>query len=299
MPGEFDLIHRIRHGFATPPHVRLGPGDDCAILSPRNSDTLITTDMLTEGVDFILAKCGPRAVGRKAMAVNLSDIAAMAGIPTAALVSVVLPRGTDIADELMAGLGELAEEFGVPIVGGDTNSWNGGLVINVVVLGEPNPYCGSILRSGAKIGDRIFVTGPCGGSILGRHLNPKPRIREAVELARQFRLHSMIDISDGLGADLGHILEESGVGAVLDADALPIHPDAVELAKQSGRTPLEHALNDGEDFELIFTAPASESAGIAASGLAFEIGEITVAGYMLQREGRREPFVPNGWQHTL
>lgn len=301
MPGEFDLIRRIRKDYRPAPRVRLGPGDDCAILSPRFTATLLTTDMLTEGVDFVLAEVGAYAVGRKAMAVNLSDIAAMAGIPTAALVSVCLPQGDDdshkIAEELMRGLREVADEFGVPIIGGDTNSWVGGLVINVTVLGEPNSYSGPVLRSGAKVGDRIFITGPCGGSILGRHLNPKPRLREAVELARRFRLSSMIDISDGLSADLGHILAESGVGAVLNH--IPIHNDAHTLSAKTGRIALDHALGDGEDFELIFTAPSEDAEAIARSGLAIEIGEVIVSGYFLDFNGRREPLVPKGWSHPL
>jgi thiamine-monophosphate kinase len=255
--------------------------------------------MLTEGVDFILEECGPRAVGRKAMAVNLSDIAAMAGVPTAAVVSVALPKGVAIADELMAGLRDVADEFGVPILGGDTNSWNGGLVVNVVALGEPNPHCGPVLRSGAKVGDAVFVTGPCGGSILGRHLNPVPRIREAVELARRFRLHSMIDISDGLAADLQHILEESGVGALLDSGTVPIHADARELAQRTCRTPLDHALNDGEDFELAFTVPESEAAGVAASGLATRIGVIQAAGFEILTRCGKEPLAPRGWEHAV
>jgi thiamine-monophosphate kinase len=302
MPGEFDLIRRIRDKYEPSSRVRLGPGDDCAILVPRPAATLITTDMLMEGVDFILAEVGPRAVGRKAMAVNLSDIAAMAGIPTAALVSVALPQGNDtraLAEELIRGLREVGDEFEVPIIGGDTNSWTGGLVINVTVLGEPNPHSGPVLRSGAKVGDRIFITGPCGGSILGRHLNPRPRLREAVELARRFRLHSMIDISDGLSADLGHILEESGVGAVLNAEAIPIQPDAVRLSERTGLPSLEHALGDGEDFELIFTVRCEEAKTVAQSGLAIEIGEVIASGYFLTHNGRRELLVPKGWSHPL
>ena len=302
MIGEFQLIRRLRKEYRGNSNVRLGPGDDCAILLPNSATTLVTTDMLMEGVDFLLAECGPRAAGRKAMAVNLSDIAAMAGIPTAALVSVALPRGDSsgaLARELMLGLSEVADEFRVPIIGGDTNSWTAGLVINVTVMGEANPYSGAVLRSGARIGDRIFVTGPCGGSILGRHLNPKPRIREAVELARRFRFHSMIDISDGLSADLCHILEESGVGAALNAEAIPIHPDALRLSEQTGKPPLEHALGDGEDFELIFTVPASEAVGVAGSGIAIDIGEVIGEGFFLNRGGSREPLVPQGWWHPL
>jgi thiamine-monophosphate kinase len=109
----------------------------------------------------------------------------------------------------------------------------------------------------------------------------------------------MADVSDGLGADLGHILEESGVGAILDAEAIPIHPDAIELAKHSGRAPLDHALNDGEDFELVFTVPESDAGEITATELAFRIGRIQASGYEMLRNGRLEPFIPRGWQHSI
>src|SRR5262249_50229366 len=159
-------------------------------------------DMLLEGSCFLLDEAGPRGVGRKAMAVNLSDIAAMAGQPVAAVVSVGLPRrgGRRLAEELYLGLREVADAFDTAIVGGDTNSWDGPLVINVALFGEPGP-CGQVLRSGARPGDLLFVTGPLGGSILGKHLDFTPRVREALTLAATVHLHAMIDVSDGLSAD--------------------------------------------------------------------------------------------------
>lgn len=297
--GEFAFIRQIRA--ATPPHPRVlvGPGDDCAVIAGPGR-LLVTTDVLTEGVDFILAECGPRAVGRKAMAVNLSDIAAMGGRPLAAVVGVVVPKGTESVTELQLGLRDVADAFDTPIVGGDTNTWAGGLVVSVTVFGEPIRE--PVLRSGAKPGDWIFVTGPCGGSILGRHLTPTPRLKEAEVLVTNYPIHAMIDVSDGLAKDLHHILEESQCGAVLESNAVPIHPDAVLLAKQSGKPPLEHSLGDGEDFELVFTVDADTGAKLVADRPIplWKIGEcVAEFGMWTTDHGVREPLPPLGWEHGL
>jgi thiamine-monophosphate kinase len=251
--GEFGLISWIRQRATTGDGVRLGIGDDCAVLrfSP-GAEVLATTDMLMEGRHFRTGLANFSEVGYKALAVNLSDIAAMAGIPLAALVAVALPRdrAVAIAQGILAGMIPLAKEYEVSVVGGDTNAWDGPLVVSVTVLGEATPL-GPIKRSGARAGDAILVTGRIGGSLLGRHLHPRPRVIEALSLQVATRLHAMIDISDGLAADLAHILEESGgLGATLDASAIPIHDDAEALSRRDGRAALDHALNDGEDFEL-------------------------------------------------
>src|SRR5258708_32799065 len=196
--GEFAFIDWLRQRTPSAERVRLGPGDDTAVLAwPDAADCLVTTDMLLEGSCFLLAEAGPRRVGRKAMAVNLSDIAAMAGRPVAAVVSVGLPRigGRAIAEELYLGLREVADAYETPIVGGDTNSWDGPLVINVTLLGEATSR-GAVRRSGAQVGDWLFVTGALGGSILGKHLDFAPRVHEALQLHEQVDLHAMIDISD-------------------------------------------------------------------------------------------------------
>ncbi len=316
--NEFEFIRQLRADTPAHPGVIVGPGDDCAVLARPSGRVLVTTDVLTEGVDFILAECGPRAVGRKAMAANLSDIAAMGGRPTAAVVGVALPanpererggernahplapaRGSPVHD-LHLGLRDLADRFGVPIVGGDTNSWGGGLVVSVTVLGEP--ICEPVLRSGAKPGDRVFVTGPLGGSILGRHLDPTPRLAETERLVNFCDLHAMIDVSDGLAKDLGHICEESRCGAVLHADAIPVHPDAVELSKRTGRPPLDHALGDGEDFELVFTVSADDAVKLLANPPVpvWAIGEIVAEpGLWLLQDGTKRPLAPAGWEHRL
>src|SRR5205823_2681084 len=225
---------------------------------------LITTDMLLEGSCFRLAEAGPRRVGRKAMAVNLSDIAAMAGEPLFAVVSVGLPRqgGRALAEELYLGLREMADAFDTAIVGGDTNSWDGPLAISVTLHGRATGR-GPVLRRGAKPGDLAFVTGPLGGSILGHHLDFTPRVREALALHRAAELRAMIDISDGLAADAWHVCRESGCGLVLRGEAIPITEDACRL--NDGRTPLEHALTDGEDFELFFAVSPEEGRRLIGS----------------------------------
>jgi thiamine-monophosphate kinase len=253
--GEFDYIRWLRERTPQSPRVLVGPGDDCAVLAAEHG-LLVTTDMLLEGSHFVLADAGPRRVGRKAMAVNLSDIAAMGGQPVAAFVSVGLPRegAPTIAEELYHGMREIADEFATIIAGGDTNSWDGGLVVNVTLLGEPGPQ-GPILRKGARVGDWLMVTGPLGGSIAGKHLDFKPRVREALLLQDHAQIHAMIDISDGLAADAFHICQESGVGLVLFADAIPMS----DAAKSMGAS-LQHALSDGEDFELAFAVDPGDGA---------------------------------------
>lgn len=277
----------------------LGPGDDCAVLAPGRSPLLVTTDMLMDGTDFILSEVGPRRVGRKAMAVNLSDIAAMAGEPIGAVVAVALPKNhPNLAEELYRGLREAADAFGVPIVGGDTNAWDGPLVISVTALGESDR---PIRRNGAKPGDWLFVTGPLGGSILGHHLDFTPKIREALLLRSFVELHAMIDISDGLSQDLHHILTESRCGGVLEADAIPIADAARTLATNSGKTPLEHALGDGEDFELAFAVSAGDGAKLLKESPVpvWKIGECEAQGYWIVEGGKRRPIQPTGWVHKL
>jgi thiamine-monophosphate kinase len=303
--GEFALIDWIRQ--RTPEHHRVvvGPGDDTAVLAPLARPLLVTTDMLMDGSCFVLSEAGPRRVGRKAMAVNLSDIAAMAGTPIAAVVSLGLPRdgGSTLAEQLIEGMREVADAFDCPIVGGDTNSWNGPLVISVTIVGEATER-GAVLRSGAKVGDWIFVTGPLGGSILGKHLDFTPRVREALELHRHVDLHAMIDISDGLAKDLHHICEESKCGASLVAERIPVSEAARELAARDGRTPLDHALSDGEDFELVFTVSPEDGLRLVREqpipGVSLcQIGSVVADGYWIEDTGNRRPLEARGYEHAL
>jgi thiamine-monophosphate kinase len=302
--NEFAYIDWIRRQTPQDRRILIGPGDDAAAVHGLSGQPLlITTDMLLEGSCFRLAEAGPRRVGRKAMAVNLSDIAAMAGKPVAAVVSVGLPRqgGLAIAEELYRGLREMADAFDTALAGGDTNSWSGPLVIAVTVLGEATAG-GPVPRTGARPGDWLMVTGPLGGSLRGKHLDFTPRVREALDLHAAVPLHAMIDISDGLAADVNHIRTESGCGAVLYAERIPITPEARTM--NDGRSPLEHALGDGEDFELAFAvAPGDgrallERQPVAGITLA-HIGEFVATGLWLEEAGTRRPLEPKGYVHEL
>lgn len=304
-PREFAYIDWIRHQVAAHPNVLLGIGDDAAILSTTpGSQLLAAVDMLMEGTHFTLPPASPQAVGHKALAVNLSDMAAMAAKPIAALVSVALPQGRDdtIGQEVHAGLQQLADRYNVAIAGGDTNSWRGPLVISVTVLGESTGR-GPVRRDGAQPGDWIMVTGSLGGSLAGKHLHFEPRVHEALALNAAVDLHAMIDISDGLSADLHHILEESRVGAILKADAIPIS-DAAQLA-DDGVSPLQHAMGDGEDFELLLTlSPAAGRQLLAASPIELRmshIGEITDGtGCLLRDASGNDSNLPRrGWEHQF
>lgn len=241
-----------------------------------------------DGVDFILAECGPVAAGHKAMAVNLSDIAAMAGVPKYAVVSLVLPRSRDVADGVFEGIREVAGNYATAIVGGDTNSWDGPLVITITVIGECGPW-GPILRSGAKPGDRLVVSGPLGGSLRGRHLNPTPRLVEAHAWAATGRFTAMIDLSDGLATDLRHVCEASGVGAELNSSKIPIHGDAENFP---GKSPFDRAFTDGEDFELLAAIAGDDPLPPGA----IEIGRCT-AEQGIRLDDR--PLSLRGWEHSL
>jgi thiamine-monophosphate kinase len=306
MSGEFAFIDWLRQRTPSAARVLLGPGDDTAMLAPSGAPLLVTTDMLLEGSCFLLHGEGaapPRRIGRKSMAVNLSDIAAMAGRPLAAVVAVGLPRqgGRALAEELYLGIREVADAFDTAIIGGDTNSWEGPLVIAVTVLGEATER-GAVRRSGARPGDWLLATGPLGGSILGHHLDFTPRVREALQLHAAADLHAMIDISDGLAADVNHLCEESRCGAVLRADNIPITDAARGM--NDGRSALEHALGDGEDFELVFAVSPEDGAKLLRTqpvpGITLvHVGECVEQGLWLELGGVRRSLEPQGYVHEL
>jgi len=245
--GEFALIDRFKRLIKLDKTVFKGTGDDCAVLKfDRKHYQLLTSDMIVEGVDFT-SGTNPYLVGRKAIAVSVSDIAACGGIPGHCLVSLAMPRQTklEFVDNLFRGMREVAEKYGINIVGGDL-SRSRQLTIDVSMLGLVKKK-ELVLRSGARAGDFIFLTGPLGGSFKsGHHLKFTPRIKESRYLAENFNLHSMVDISDGLIADLGHILERSQKGAVIYEELIPKNKYALSL---------KDALYSGEDFELLFTLP--------------------------------------------
>ena len=306
---EAELIAYLRQRIGSHPALRLGIGDDAAVLRMGGAgQCVMTVDMLMDQVDFDLAVADPPRVGRKALAVNLSDLAAMAARPLAGVVALALPRagGMALAVGLYEGLLPLAEEYGLAIAGGDTNSWDGPLVLSITLLGLPTGR-GPLLRSGARPGDRILVTGSFGGSILGRHFDFSPRVTEALLLHERYQLQAGIDVSDGLSIDLARLAEESGCGAEVTMAAVPVAEAARQLAAQrgDGSTPLDHALSDGEDFELILAvAPEEASRMLAEQPLGVRLTEIGrfVAKrglWQLDANGRPTPLAPRGYLHEF
>ncbi len=304
--GEFSFIEWIRKRQKKRKDVVLGIGDDCAVMNVSSDKlSLITTDMLVDGTHFDLKKCTIKEVGRKAIACSISDIAAMGCLPTVAVISVCFPEHTTekFARELYKGIWDISDKYDVEIVGGDIISGSSPFCINVTMLGRDDGLK-PIRRSGARAGDTILVTGTLGGSILGKHLSFEPRLKEGLVLNKNFAVHAMIDISDGLTADLNHILEESGVGAILYEDQIPVSHAAVELSKKTGHTPLYHALSDGEDYELLMTLSKAQAKKVLSSGLLTDvkvscIGEI-VKGRGIQMKssaGKIHRIKPCGYEH--
>jgi thiamine-monophosphate kinase len=301
---EFEFIDWIRsQSRFDPAVVRVGPGDDAAVVAWAGRRVLVTVDQALDGVHFELARHGPQQAGRKAMARSLSDVAAMAGRPWAAVASVALPQGAgaDLAQNLYMGLRKLADEFACPLVGGDVGAWTGPLAISVTVLAVPDGV-EPVLRGGAKPGDAICVSGALGGAWRGlRHLSFMPRVHEARLLAGRYGLHAMIDLSDGLASDLRHVCRASGVGARISAAAVPISPD-VDCQNPPER--LRRALCDGEDYELLFALPMEQARdlvrrqplGVQVSliGQCTDQQDVVLA----HDDGRVEPLPAGGYEHT-
>jgi len=306
---ESDLINWLRRTLPSGEAVRVGLGDDAAVVKLAALEVVVTTDMLMDGVDFVLGEVEARRVGHKILAVNLSDMAAMAAQPIAAFVSLALPRtgGLELAQELYRGMWPLAERHGVVIAGGDTNSWAGRLVANVTLLGSPSPR-GSLLRSGARAGDKIIVTGSFGGSILGHHLDFEPRVVDARRLHERYELHAGMDVSDGLALDLWRLCQASRCGAVVRTEAIPLAAAATEYARRrsDGSSPLDHALSDGEDFELLLAVPPVAAERMLreqplADVRLTEIGEFVAQPGLWQVDpsGNRVPMAVSGFEHQL
>jgi len=327
--GEFGLIARISRGIPRASEwVVAGIGDDTAALRLCPGFLLLATcDVQVEGVHFILDRTTPELLGRKALAVNLSDVAAMGGIPRFGLVSLGLPPSTPVAmvDGLYEGLRAEADEFGVTLVGGNISSTRGGIFIDITLLGEVEPDR-VLYRSSAKPGDSLIVTGYLGDSagglalildsalavplevaetLLLAHRRPTPRVAAGRAVAATGLAHAMIDLSDGLAGDLGHVAEASGVGGVVWADRLPISPELRALGRLLDRDPLEWALRGGEDYELLVVVPPTAEAAvldaIAATGLAAAvIGEVRPSEEGLTialADGRRHPLSAVAFHH--
>ncbi len=289
-PTEFELIARLCKDLPTNKAVLTGPGDDCAVLDLGLPGELLLfkTDAVVEGVHFT-HEAAPERVGHKALARALSDIAAMAGTPTAALVTLGLKRDfdPDVVDRVYAGMNALASRCGVAIAGGETTTNPGGMLLSIALVGTV-PRGKAVFRSGAKPGDALFVTGELGGSIAGKHLDFEPRLAEARWLAEHFNLHAMIDLSDGLAGDLRHILKASNVGAELLLPALPVSRAAKIAARsKTGAKPATAAaLTDGEDFELLFALPSRQAVPLLdAWKKKFHGLRLTCIGKILEKPG--------------
>ncbi|WP_197355439.1 thiamine-phosphate kinase [Aureliella helgolandensis] len=251
------------------PQVKLGIGDDAAVLAASGLDTVVTADSLMDGVHFHLDQVDPKRIGHKLVGVNLSDLAAMAARPTSLFLSMCLPNSEEaeqtdlLAAEIYEGVCEAAEKYGVALAGGDTNCWNGPLVLHMTAIGEAAD--GQVwTRSGAKQDDLIVVTGPLGGSILGKHLDFTPRLDWVEKVHGKIDIHAAMDISDGLSVDLLRMCDASHCGAVLELDKIPFSPEAEELSRTDGKLPVEHALGDGEDFELLLAVAPEDLAPLQA-----------------------------------
>lgn len=296
MLSEFELIDEIKKTAVSNAGVIQGIGDDTAVLRQDGSKyLLLTTDMFCEGVHFQKGVPG-RGIGHKAMACNLSDIAAMGGVPKYAVVSIGLPLGMPpgFVTELYCGINALARQFGVAIVGGDTIT-SKGLVINIALTGEVDKK-DLVLRKGACVGDRIFVTGPLGRAWkTSKHLSFIPRVDQARFLVEHFKPSAMIDISDGLAGDLGHILTLSRTGALLSGAEIPINPGAR----------MRDALYDGEDYELLFTLDPSKATALIRwqeenrRWFFYPIGAIEKSKglRLLRSDGRKEQLEIKGYTH--
>jgi len=328
--GEFGLIDRIRAALPEPgPNVVVGIGDDVAVLEASSESVwLATCDVQVEGAHFIKGSTPPRSLGRKALAINLSDIASVGGIPRFALVSLGLPRELEVEfiDELYAGLREEAEKFGVDVVGGNVSSSRLGMFIDVFLLGE-TLRDNVVLRSGAKAGDRIMVTGSLGDAAAGiamilnpglkadesyapwareRQQSPEPRVKEGALVGALRQASAMIDVSDGIAGDLGHICEKSGVSARLEAGRLPVRPENRALALALKGDEWHFALRGGEDYELLITAPPGRAERLAQRITAETATPVTIIGEILPPDqapelvlpdGQKAPLGGTGWDH--
>lgn len=318
--GEQGLIDRIRaRVLHKTDDVIVGIGDDASVVKAYSSlVTLVTTDAFVEGNHFDLSYFSFEEVGYKTIAASVSDIAAMGGQPRYCVVSLIAPSTVSVGDvdSLLDGMMECCDRYALELVGGDSVG-SAILAVSVTVLGEVEIE-NIILRSGARAGDLVYVTGDLGSSEAGRlvlsrqmgleskvgdyvamrHRSPIPRIREARELVQNHTVHSMIDLSDGLSIDAGHIAQESGVRIKLDMDAIPVSPEVMVVAEASSTSALDMALHGGEDFELLFTAFDLNLDNIKDTPVR-RIGEVTEGNgvFLASADGKEIPLTPRGYTH--
>ena len=306
--SETEIIRELRRraGRTHSGVVRLGIGDDAAVLRPRaNEELVVTTDLSVEGTHFRRDWHPADSVGHRCLARGLSDVAAMVARPVAAFLSLALPKGVPQkwVREFFDGFLRLADHYDCPLAGGDTGASQHGIVADIMVIGAV-PRGRAILRSAAKVGDTIYVTGSLGASAAtlaqlsslkkasknNRHFYPDPRVAVASYLQAKKLAHAMIDLSDGLSTDLGHICDESKVGAILNRELIPI----------SGGATIEQALHGGEDYELLFTASPRAKVPIAIAGVPVtEIGWMTRERgvYITDMKAKPTRLRPQGWEH--
>ena len=325
--GEFGLIRRFQGIFRSGgAGVVRGIGDDAAAVQVSPGCLLLaTTDTALEGVHFLRSTTTPRLLGQRILAVNVSDIAAMGGTPRWALISLSLPEETPLlfAEELAAGLDEEATRYRTTIVGGNVARSPDRIVVDVTLLGEARPDR-VLYRNGARPGDRLLVTGTLGDSAAGlaillgqapgdvpgaeylisRHRLPTPRVEAGLAISATGRATAMLDLSDGLASDVGHLAEASQVGAVIWADRLPLSAECAALTRIVGRDPLDWALRGGEDYELLLAAPPDAvdelTAAVGRVGVELtHVGEVTSDRevVLVTPDGRRQPPGAPLWQH--
>jgi len=332
MKDEFEFIRALRERAAASSSVT-GIGDDAAVVQTSSGkETVVTTDLLVEDIDFRRTTIPPYLLGHKALAVSLSDIAAMGARPRWSLISIGVPSDvweTDFTDRLYSGLFELANRYDVQLIGGDTSRTEEKIVIDSIVLGECSAGL-AVKRSGAKPGDQIFVTGSLGAAAAGlrlvergahlaeqhldeedsqkldhvllRHLRPEPRVGWGMVLGEEKLATAMIDVSDGLSSDLNHLCLASGVGAFIESSLLSIDHQVVELCGRRALDPLQLALHGGEDFELLFTVRLDDVAHLPrkVDGTSItRIGEIRSheEGVKISEGARVWELNPGGWKH--
>ncbi|GAB5405334.1 MAG: thiamine-phosphate kinase [Aureliella sp.] len=288
------------------PQIKLGIGDDAAVLANSGNDTVVTTDSQCDGIHFRLGEVSARQIGRKLVNVNLSDLAAMAAEPKCVFLSMCLPnQATDseteiIAAEIYEGVCEALEHFDTALAGGDTNCWDGPLSLNMTAVGS---VVDDVVwrRDGIQADDAIIVTGPLGGSIAGKHLDFLPRIDLMRQIRGKIDVHAAMDISDGLSVDLLRMCDASNCGAILELDSIPITNEATKLSETSGKSPVEHALGDGEDFELLLSVPAEavgELQQLVGAENAIKVGEFTSRTGLWSRTGSKiHQLTSSGYVH--